>query len=143
MQIGLLHEKYSLAGDSSQRVIEGTEFRLEEIRSVGYFFASSDRHDSTFEAMIGFWTRLQHSWIFKYFPGSAKQLKKDRGLFKGSRPGVLHKVNKKELAVFLSANSRAQSFSCMTSQRTTGGKLSATTNLCMAPGKPRGWNSRV
>jgi hypothetical protein len=102
MQIGLLHEKYSLAGDSSQRVIEGTEFRLEEIRSVGYFFASSDRHDSTFEAMIGFWTRLQHSWIFKYFPGSAKQLKKDRGLFKGSRPGVLHKVNKKELAVFLS-----------------------------------------
>ena len=34
-----------LAGDSAQSVVEGTEFRFEEIRSIGYFVAGSDRHD--------------------------------------------------------------------------------------------------
>lgn len=34
-----------LAGDSAQSVVEGTEFWFEEIRSIGYFVAGSDRHD--------------------------------------------------------------------------------------------------
>jgi hypothetical protein len=40
--------------------------------------------------------------LFKYFPGSAKQLKKDRGLFQGSRPGVLYNVDMKQLGLLLS-----------------------------------------
>jgi hypothetical protein len=102
-----------LAGDSAQSVIEGTEFRFEEIRSVGYFVAGSDRHDLVpqkpktvnvnFRSHAGILDTAAAflDFLFKYFPGSAKQLKKDHGLFQGSRPGV-HKVNKKELAVLLS-----------------------------------------
>ena len=41
-------------------------------------------------------------FLFEYFPGSAKQLKKDFGLFHGSRPGVLHKINTKQLSILLS-----------------------------------------
>ncbi len=103
-----------MAGDSAQSVIEGTEFRFEEVRSVGYFVAGSDRHDLVpqkpktvnvnFRSHAGILNTAAAflDFLFKYFPGSAKQLKKDHGLFQGPRPGVLHKVNRKELAVLLS-----------------------------------------
>ncbi|KAL7552191.1 hypothetical protein ACHAWF_015406, partial [Thalassiosira exigua] len=41
-------------------------------------------------------------FLFKYFPGSAKQLRKDRGLFQGSRPGVLHRVDEHQFKLLLS-----------------------------------------
>lgn len=90
-----------LAGDSAQSVVEGTEFRFEEIRSIGYFVAGSDRRDLVpqkpktvnvnFRSHAGILNTAAAflDLLFKYFPGSAKQLKKDRGLFQGSRPGVL------------------------------------------------------
>lgn len=40
--------------------------------------------------------------LFRYFPGSARQLQKDVGLFQGSRPGLLHKVDVRNLATLLS-----------------------------------------
>lgn len=103
-----------LAGDSAQSVVEGTEFRFEEIRSIGYFVAGSDRRDLVpqkpktvnvnFRSHAGILNTAAAflDLLFKYFPGSAKQLKKDRGLFQGSRPGVLHTVNTKQLALLLS-----------------------------------------
>lgn len=39
--------------------------------------------------------------LFAYFPGSAKQLKKDFGLFKGSRPGVFSNIQLEQLSVLL------------------------------------------
>jgi hypothetical protein len=37
------------------------------------------------------------SCLFQAFPDSAKQLKEDRGLFHGSRPGVFDKVSRSRL----------------------------------------------
>jgi len=94
--------------------VEGTEFRFEEIRSVGYYVAGSERQDLipskartvnvNFRSHSGILNVASAflDYLFKYFPGSAKQLKKDHGLFQGSRPGVLHKVNEKQLATLLS-----------------------------------------
>ena len=39
--------------------------------------------------------------LFEYFPGSAKQLKKDYGLFKGARPGVFQNVSIEQLSSLL------------------------------------------
>jgi hypothetical protein len=103
-----------LAGDSAQSVVEGTEFRFEEIRSIGYFVAGSDRHDLVpqkpktvnvnFRSHAGILNTAAAflDVLFKYFPGSAKQLKKDRGLFQGSRPGMLYNVDIKQLGLLLS-----------------------------------------
>ena len=41
-------------------------------------------------------------FLFTHFPSSAKQLKKDEGLFQGSRPGVLLGANVDQLNVLLS-----------------------------------------
>lgn len=43
-------------------------------------------------------------FLFRSFPNSAKQLKKDRGLYSGPRPCVCHKVNIKQLATVLKGN---------------------------------------
>ena len=103
-----------LAGDSAQSVVEGTEFRFEEIRSIGYFVAGSDRHELVpqkpktvnvnFRSHAGILNTAAAflDVLFKYFPGSAKQLKKDRGLFQGSRPGMLYNVDIKQLGLLLS-----------------------------------------
>lgn len=103
-----------LAGDPAQSVVEGTEFRFEEIRSIGYFVAGSDRHDLVpqkpktvnvnFRSHAGILNTAAAflDVLFQYFPGSAKQLKKDRGLFQGSRPGMLYNVDVKQLGLLLS-----------------------------------------
>ena len=104
-----------LAGDPAQSVVEGTEFRFEEIRSVGYYVAESSGNrdlipskaktvNVNFRSHAGILNAAGSflDYLFKYFPGSAKQLKKDYGLFQGSRPGVLHKVKTNQLATLLS-----------------------------------------
>jgi len=102
-----------LAGDPAQSVVEGTDFRFEEVRSVGYFVAGSERrhlipekpktvnvnfrsHAGVLNCAGGFLDLL-----FGYFPGGAKQLKKDFGLFKGARPGVFHHVQVQQLSTLL------------------------------------------
>ena len=39
--------------------------------------------------------------LFEHFPGSAKMLKKDHGLFKGARPGVFRGVQIQQLSTLL------------------------------------------
>ena len=92
-----------LAGDPAQSVVEGVEFRFEEVRSVGHCLYNQDKKlipDKPKTVNVNF---RSHSGIlnvaagvlgqlFKAFPDAAKQLKKDRGLFLGPRPSVLHKV---------------------------------------------------
>ena len=101
-----------MAGDPAQSVVEGTDFRFEEIRSVGYYVAGDRRHLIPEKPKIVNINFRSHAGIlncaggfldllFDYFPGSAKQLKKDYGLFKGARPGVFHKVEVQQLAALL------------------------------------------
>jgi len=103
-----------LAGDPAQSVVEGTDFRFEEIRAVGYHIAGSDRRNLipqkpktvniNFRSHSGILNTAAAilQCLFDVFPGSAKQLKKDRGLFRGPRPGVLHKVDSEHLAALIS-----------------------------------------
>ena len=95
-----------------QSVVEGTDFRFEEIRSVGYFIAGNKRHLIPEKAKVVNINFRSHAGIhncasafldllFEYFPGSAKQLKKDHGLFKGARPGVFHNVEIQQLSSLL------------------------------------------
>ena len=97
-------------------MVEGTEFRFEEIRRLGYVVAGSgsERRDLipdkpktvnvNYRSHAGVLNCASAflDLLFAYFPGSAKQLKKDTGLFQGSRPGVLHKVNVQHLTTLLS-----------------------------------------
>jgi hypothetical protein len=94
-----------LAGDPAQSVVEGVEFRFEDIRSVGYHISRpEDRQDVIPEkpktVNVNF---RSHSGIlntaaavlkdmFQIFPDSAKQLQEDKGLFRGPRPAVFYKV---------------------------------------------------
>lgn len=104
-----------LAGDPAQSVVEGTDFRFDEIRSVGHFVAGDRRdlipekprivnvnfrsHAGILNCAGGFLDLL-----FDHFSSSAKQLKKDRGLFRGARPGVFHKVQVEQLTTLLQEN---------------------------------------
>lgn len=101
-----------LAGDPAQSVVEGTDFRFEEVRSVGYFVAGDKKHLIPDKPKIVNVNFRSHAGIlncaggfldllFDYFPGSAKQLKKDHGLFKGARPGVFHNVHVRQLSKLL------------------------------------------
>jgi hypothetical protein len=99
-----------LAGDPAQSVVEGTDFRFEEVRSVGYFVAGDDRRDLipqkpktvnvNFRSHAGILNMASAvlDFLFVNFPSSAKQLPKDCGLFQGPRPGVCHNVGFKKLA---------------------------------------------
>lgn len=98
-----------LAGDPCQSVVEGVDFRFEDIRSVGYFVCGRQRRelipDKPKTVNVNF---RSHSGIldtaaavlnrlFAAFPDSAKQLKEDRGLFAGPRPGVFQHVSYQRL----------------------------------------------
>lgn len=127
-----------LAGDPAQSVVEGTDFRFEEVRSVGYFVAEAmggkNRHlvpekpkgKSLIVLLVHRFAQIliilfspvvnvnfrSHAGVlncaggfldllFAHFPGSAKQLKKDHGLFKGARPGVFQNVQVQQLSTLL------------------------------------------
>jgi UvrD/REP helicase N-terminal domain len=94
-----------LCGDPAQSVVDGVEFRFEEIRSVAHFVAGADRRHLVPQKPLTVNVNFRsHSGIlnvaaavlsrmFAVFPDSAKQLKEDRGLFIGPRPGVLYKAD--------------------------------------------------
>ena len=98
-----------LAGDPCQSVVEGVEFRFEEIRSVGFKVCGTERRhlipDKPKTVNVNFRSHsgiLQTaaavlSCLFGAFPDSAKQLKEDRGLFSGPRPGVFPRVSSQRL----------------------------------------------
>ncbi|KAL9181777.1 hypothetical protein ACHAXT_012120 [Thalassiosira profunda] len=101
-----------LAGDPAQSVVEGTDFRFEEVRSVGYNVAGERRDLIPKKPMIVNVNFRSHAGVlncaggfldllFQHFPGSAKQLEKDHGLFKGARPGVFRGVQVEQLSTLL------------------------------------------
>ncbi|KAL9182922.1 hypothetical protein ACHAXT_004201 [Thalassiosira profunda] len=102
-----------LAGDPAQSVVEGTDFRFEEVRSVGFYVAGKERRhllpekpkivNTNFRSHAGILNCAGAflDLLFDYFPGSAKQLKKDFGLFRGARPGVFHNVEPQQLSTLL------------------------------------------
>jgi hypothetical protein len=101
-----------LAGDPAQSVIEGTDFRFKEIRSVGYYVAGNRRHLIPEKPKVVNVNFRSHAGVlncagslldllFAHFPGSANQLKKDLGLFKGARPGVFQNVQIQQLSTLL------------------------------------------
>eukprot|EP00984_Skeletonema_dohrnii_P014066 scaffold5878_cov108-Skeletonema_dohrnii-CCMP3373.AAC.2 len=97
-----------LAGDPAQSVVEGTEFRFEEVRSVGHFVGSVIQKPKTVNVNFRSHSGILNcaggvlDFMFTHFPSSAKQLKKDKGLFQGSRPGVLLGASIHQLNTLLS-----------------------------------------
>jgi hypothetical protein len=101
-----------LAGDPAQNVTKGVEFRFDDIRSVGYHIAGENRRlipqkpkivNVNFRSHAGILNAAASilSQMFAYFPDSAKQLGRDDGLFKGPRPGILHKIKPETMAELL------------------------------------------
>jgi superfamily I DNA/RNA helicase len=100
-----------LAGDPAQSVVEGVEFRFEEVRSVAYhLFKEEDKRKRYMPEKPLLVTRnfRSHSGIlnvaayvldrmFKAFPYSAEQLGKDVGLFRGPRPTSFHEASLEKL----------------------------------------------
>mmetsp|Transcript_31447 Transcript_31447/g.75881 ORF Transcript_31447/g.75881 Transcript_31447/m.75881 type:complete len:2497 (-) Transcript_31447:208-7698(-) len=93
-----------LAGDPAQSVVEGVEFRFEDIRSVEYHIAKDKSGlllqkpktvNVNYRSHAGVLNTAGAilSCMFGAFPHSAKQLKEDRGVFVGPRPGVMYKVS--------------------------------------------------
>jgi hypothetical protein len=96
-----------LAGDPAQSVVEGTEFRFEEIRSVGHFVGAVIQKPKTINVNFRSHSGILNcaggvlDFLFKNFPSSAKQLGKDFGLFQGSRPGLLQGASIHQLNTLL------------------------------------------
>lgn len=92
-----------LAGDPAQSVVEGVEFRFEDVRSVEYHIAK-DQHvlllqkpktvNVNFRSHSGILNTAASilSSLFGAYPHSAKQLKEDQGIFVGPRPSVFFTV---------------------------------------------------
>jgi hypothetical protein len=93
-----------MAGDTAQSVVEGVEFRFEDIRSVAHHLFGKEHprlipnkpkhvtlnfrsHSGVLNVAAGL---LGH--LFRVFPDSAKQLKEDCGIFKGPRPSIFENV---------------------------------------------------
>ena len=94
-----------LAGDPAQAVVEGVEFRFESCRSVAFHLYGQENHhlvpdkpkivNVNFRSHSGILNLaagvLKH--LFNVFPDCAKQLKEDRGLFRGPRPGLMERID--------------------------------------------------
>jgi hypothetical protein len=102
-----------LAGDTAQSVVEGVEFRFEEVRSVAHaLYAGDPRYipDKPVTVNLNF---RSHSGIlntaasvlermFAFFPRSANRLSPDVGAFAGPRPGIFHDISSDRLTELVS-----------------------------------------
>jgi len=99
------------AGDPAQSVVEGVDFRFEDVRSVAYYLYKDEKNKDRFipdkprTVNVNF---RSHAGIlnvaaavldllFSTFPGSAKELPRDEGLFLGPRPAVFQYVKDAKL----------------------------------------------
>jgi len=90
-----------LAGDPTQNVVQGVEFRFEDIRSVEYHISKDQKTvmqkpkkvHTNFRSHAGILNTAGSilKCMFKAFPKSAENLGEDHGVFIGPRPGVLEK----------------------------------------------------
>jgi superfamily I DNA/RNA helicase len=109
------HSDLFFAGDPAQSVVEGSDFRFEDIRTVAHQLFQNEKRgkkvipDKPLQLNVNF---RSHSGIlnvasgvldmlFSAFPGSAKELPKDKGLFRGPRPGVFMNVEPVKLQELL------------------------------------------
>jgi len=100
-----------LAGDPAQNVVQGVEFRFQDIRSVEYHIAKDSntimqkpkKVHVNFRSHAGILNTAGSilTCMFKAFPKSAENLGEDHGVFVGPRPGVFEKVEVKVLADLL------------------------------------------
>jgi hypothetical protein len=102
------HGGLFLAGDPAQAVVEGVEFRFEDVRSVAYQLFPDDKRyipekpltvNVNFRSHAGVLNTASAVLVllFGAFPGSAKELARDEGLFYGPRPGIFHNVEPTKL----------------------------------------------
>ena len=109
-----------LAGDPAQSVVEGVEFRFEEVRSLVYQLTGNQESlQRPTKLLVNY---RSHSGVLNcaagvldlllaMFPGSAKTLPKDEGLFTGPRPSYLvgdepFSCSPKHVKALLSKNKR-------------------------------------
>ena len=100
-----------LAGDPAQNVVQGVEFRFEDIRSVEYHIAKDKKTvmqkpkkvHVNFRSHTGILNTAGSilKCMFKAFPKSDDNLGEDHGVFVGPRPGVFEEVGVKVLADLL------------------------------------------
>jgi hypothetical protein len=97
------HGGLFFAGDPAQAVVEGVEFRFEDVRAVAFHLFPGDKRyipekpltvNVNFRSHAGVLNAASAvlDLLFNAFPGSAKELPKDQGLFLGPRPGLFHNV---------------------------------------------------
>jgi superfamily I DNA/RNA helicase len=111
------HSDLFFAGDPAQSVVEGSDFRFEDIRTVAHHLFHNDksgkRHGIPDKPLKLHVNSRSHSGIlnvasgvldllFSAFPGSAKELPRDEGLFRGPRPGLFMNVESSKLQELLS-----------------------------------------
>jgi ABC-type dipeptide/oligopeptide/nickel transport system ATPase subunit len=95
--------KLFMAGDPAQAVEEGVDFRFEDIRMVAHNLFGDNRNipDKPKLLKVNF---RSHAGVlnlaagvldimFKQFPGSARELAKDEGLFRGPRPALFSNLD--------------------------------------------------
>lgn len=111
-----------MAGDPAQSIVEGVDFRFEEIRAILHANRAVDRDKREAIAKVQTMKRnfRSHAGIlncaagvlgllFTAFPAAAKVLQKDEGLCRGPRPGFIRDyahTNRSFLADILNKNDR-------------------------------------
>ena len=104
-----------LAGDPAQSVVEGVEFRFEEVRSLVYQLSQSQEalqrptkltvnyrsHSGILNCAAGILGKM-----LAMFPGAAKTLPSDEGLFTGPRPAYCTVQGDADIRRLLAANER-------------------------------------
>ncbi len=99
---GLKTRSLFLAGDPAQAVVEGVDFRFEEVREVVHRLSGGcesiakplklERNFRSHTGILNVAAAVLEQ-IFDAFPESAVSLSKDVGLFKGPRPGMYEAFN--------------------------------------------------
>uniref|UniRef100_A0A7S3L325 UvrD-like helicase ATP-binding domain-containing protein n=3 Tax=Amphora coffeiformis TaxID=265554 RepID=A0A7S3L325_9STRA len=100
-----------LAGDPAQAVEEGVDFRFEDVRIVAYQMVDQEKFRPSKPKLLRVNFR-SHAGVlnlaagvleimFQAFPGSAKELPKDKGLFHGPRPVLFAGLDKRGLRALL------------------------------------------
>jgi hypothetical protein len=127
---GLRGNNLMLAGDMAQSVVEGIEFRFEEVRTLLHTFSaggSMDKSELLARSSIGREMSARkpsllkvnyrsHAGVldvaskvlevlFSHFPGAAKTLPKDKGLLRGPRPLFYHVSQDTALSILASNQS--------------------------------------
>jgi superfamily I DNA/RNA helicase len=112
---GMNTQSLFLAGDPAQSVVEGVDFRFEDVRSIVYKLSYGEHNIN--RPMKLFVNYRSHAGVlncacallgkmFVMFPGAANVLPKDVGLFKGPRPACSQVDEVEGLAKLLVKNER-------------------------------------